>query len=218
MSQRNFQNDRYKEDNKPKGVTRRSASAAKPKSAAGSSVYVKPPKTKQQKKKERKEREKQQYAKEDQMTRTLYAESEKTPRYKQLRRLWWVLLVVAIVAVAVSFLGKDYLPQGVDIVFLVISYAAIIGALYLDLGVIRKERKKFTQEITGANGRSKEARKLQKQLKAEAKAKEAERAQREAEAKAKAEEKAANKKGLFGRSKAQAAADGAAESQQAAKK
>ncbi len=158
MSQRNPMNDRYQTD-EVRGQTRKSAASAKPKTKAASSVRMAPSvKTKEQKKADQKAAR----AKESQMSRQFY--NVPTEEYKRLRRLWWILLIVAISLTALSFLGREFLPETVTYITLGLAYAGIIGALYLDFSKIRKVRRAYQEEMMGK--KTKEMRAAEKELKA----------------------------------------------------
>ncbi len=145
MSQRNPMNDRYQTD-KVKGQTKKSAASAKPKTKAAASVYVRPAgKSKAEKKAIRK----QQQAKQRELDRVYY--NPPTQEYKNLRRIWWALLIAAIVITGVSFFGRNVIPEGMSIVTLVLAYACIIGALYIDFAKIRKVRRKYQAEMLKKN-------------------------------------------------------------------
>ncbi|MDO4503331.1 MAG: hypothetical protein Q4D06_09175 [Coriobacteriia bacterium] len=176
MTQRNFQNARYQDETKPKGTTKKSASSFKPKTEAASSVYVaKGPSTKKEKKAANKERERLERKAESQANRESY--NPTTERYKKLRMYWWIALGAAIVCLLISWLGRSALPAGVDIAFMIMSYVAIIGALYIDLGLIRRERKRWQEEQL--NKKSKAQRRKEKEARIEAiKAEEAAREER----------------------------------------
>lgn len=158
MSQRNPMNDRYQTD-EHQGKTRKSAAAAKPKSKAASSVRMQPTtKTKQQKKAEQKAVR----AKQGELDRKYY--NPPTPQYKRLRKMWWGLLIGAIVCTALSFLGRSFLPEAATYVILGLAYICIIGALYIDFSKIRKVRRAYQEEMEGR--KTKEQRSLEKQQKA----------------------------------------------------
>ena len=182
MSQRNPMNDRYQTD-EHRGQTRKSAAAMKPKSKAAASVRVQPKeKTKQQKKAEKKvARQKQ-----GELDRKYY--NPPTPQYKRLRKIWWALLIGAIAATALSWIGRSWFPDAVSYVMLGAAYVCIIGALYVDFSKIRKVRRAYQEEMEGR--KSKEQRALEKQQKAAQKA-------QQGEADAPAEEEKP-KRGLFG--------------------
>ena len=191
MTQRNPMNDRYTEENRT-GKTRKSSASAKPKAERAATVREPAPKTKEQKKKERKERER----KEAEKAQALNGRYEQTEGYKTLRRFWWGCLIGAIVLTAVSFyLTNQEGMQSVSMVAMVIAYALIIVAFYIDLGKIRKERKIYNASI--ANSNSKEARREQKRMRAEQREMEKEDAEKfEAD---KAEEEAKKSQGFFSR-------------------
>src|SRR5699024_8162880 len=105
MSQRNPLNDRYRTD-EHRGQTGKSAASVKPKTKAASSVRVQPTeKTKQQKKAEQKAAR----AKQMELDRRYY--NPPTPEYKRLRKVWWGLLIAAIVMTVLSFAGRSFLPE-----------------------------------------------------------------------------------------------------------
>lgn len=158
MTQRNPMNDRYQSE-EHHGTTRRSAASAKPKSKAAASVRVQPKeKTKQQKRAEKKvARQKQ-----SELDRKYY--NPPTEEYKRLRKIWWVLLIGAIIMVALSWLARSVLPEGASYVTLGLSYLLIIAALYVDLSKVRKVRRAYREKMEA--GKSKEQRALEKQEKA----------------------------------------------------
>ena len=205
MTQRNFQHARYQDDTKPKGTTKKSASSFKPKTEAASTVYVaKKPTTKKEKKAAAKEQDRLERKAETRARQESY--NPTSERYKKLRIYWWIALGAAIVCLLISWLGRSALPEGVDIAFMIMSYVAIIAALYIDLGLIRRERKRWQEEQE--NRKSKAQRRHEKQARIEAiKAEEAEKEERRANG------------GLFKSSKKKAveAADTVVAKQQAAK-
>ena len=184
-------NDRYNEENK-KGSTRKSSASAKPKAQRAATVREPAPKTKKQKKEEARARERAAAEKASFMEFRF----EDTDSYKRLRRIWWVLLVSAILCTALSFaFSRDENLSSFSMVVMVLAYVLIIAAFYIDLGKIRKERKIYAASI--ANNKSKEARREQKRLRAEKREQEKEAAEKfEA---AKAEEEAKKEQGFFAR-------------------
>lgn len=189
MTQRNPMNERYNDENRS-GKTRKSAASAKPSSARAATVHTPPPKTKKQKKAEARERERKQ--EEKWATPAIDNKSfEQLPEYKKLRRIWWGLLIGAILLIAISFLSTRnddfsflYIPC------LVLGYALVIGAFYIDFGKIRKLRKQQTQQV--AQGKSKAARAAQKAARAEARAQQKEAEEKAATVAAEEEEKKAD--------------------------
>lgn len=170
MSQRNFKNPRNTGDGK-KGVARKSASSAKLKSPAAASVHTRSEQSKQAEKKKRRkemsEEEKKEQQQERRREQALAASAGTLPEYKKWRRRWWVALIVAIVAVLLSWgvsaaNSAGVLPQALQgivgptsIIGLVVGYAAIIYALYIDLGKIRKIRKAQEQKARTLTKRQK---------------------------------------------------------------
>ena len=184
MSQRNPMNDRYQTD-EHQGQTRKSAASMKPKSKAASSVRVQPTvKTKQQKKADKKAAR----TKQTEIDRQYY--NPPTAEYKRLRKIWWGLLIGAIVMTALSWVGRSFLPEAATYVVLGLAYVCIIGALYVDFSKIRKVRRAYQEEMEGR--KSKEQRALEKQQKA------AQKAQQIEGAEASAEEEKPKKRSLFG--------------------
>ncbi len=191
MTQRNPLNERYTAEDR-KGATRKSAASAKPVSKAAASVRMQPTeKTKEQKKADRKAER----AKTQARDRQFY--NPPTEEYKRLRRIWWIMLVAAIVLTCFSFAGNSFgLPQPVTYVTLALAYVFIIGALYVDFAKCRKARQKYAEEVM--KHPTKEMRAAEKKAKAEKLAAEKRvKSPEEVEAARKeAEEK--GKKALFG--------------------
>ena len=141
MSQRNPMNERYQTD-KVKGQTKKSAASAKPKSKAAASVYVRSTKKTPQ---EKKAIRKQERARAAEFDRKYY--NPPTKEYKDLRRLWWILLIAAIILTIISFFGQDYMSPTLTMVTLIAAYGCIIAALYLDFSKIRKVRRRYQAEM-----------------------------------------------------------------------
>ena len=90
MTQRSPMNERYTTD-KPKGTTRKSASSAKPKREAASSVtVVTTTKSKAQKKAERKAQEQKM------RERDARYYNPRTPEYKRMRMYWGICVGLAL--------------------------------------------------------------------------------------------------------------------------
>ena len=191
MSQRNFMNERYNEETRS-GKTRKSSASAKPKAQRAATVREPAPKTAKQKKAEARERERAAMEKADYMQ----SRFEETEGYKRLRRIWWVLLVGAILCTALSFVfQRNEGMQSLSLPVMILAYVLIIAAFYIDLGKIRKERKLYNSALV--NNKSKEARREQKRARAEKRAQEQEAAEKfEA---AKAEEAAKKENGFLAR-------------------
>lgn len=146
MSQRNPMNERYQTDER-KGQTRKSAASAKPKTKAASSVRVQTTtKTPKEKKAARKAQERQ-----DRTTANKYYQPD-NPEYKRLRKIWWILLIGAIIATALSFYLRMQAENNealytASTVILIGGYIAIVCALILDFTKIRKMRKAYQAEM-----------------------------------------------------------------------
>ncbi|WP_303249404.1 hypothetical protein [uncultured Slackia sp.] len=143
MSQRNPMNERYQSE-QPKGQTKKSASAAKPKAKAAASVYVRPAGHTPQEKKAIKKAER---AKRAELDRMFY--NPPTDEYKKLRRIWWVLLISAIVLTVLGMIMPNFMPDNVWATWMCIipAYGCIIGALWLDFSKIRKVRRAYQMEM-----------------------------------------------------------------------
>lgn len=202
MTQRNPMNERYNDENRG-GKTRKSAASAKPATARAATVRTPSPKTKKQKQAEARERERKQEQRYQAVASSQRIED--LPEYKKLRRIWWVCLIAAIVCIAISFASSSNDEMGfLYIPFLVAGYVLVIAAFYIDLGRVRKLRKKYEQQVV--QGKSKEARAAQKAARAEARAQ-----QKEAEEKfeaAQAEEQAKKEAGFLGRFRKKAPEEG----------
>lgn len=206
MSQRNPMNDRYQTD-EHQGQTRKSAASAKPKTKAASSVRMQPTqKTKQQKKAEKKAAR----TKQTEVDRQYY--NPPTAEYKRLRKIWWGLLIAAIVLTALSWVGRSFLPEVGTYICLGAAYVCIIGALYVDFSKIRKVRRAYQEEM--AAHKSKEQRAAEKQQKAAQRAQKQEAAEKFEESKA---VEAPKKRGLFGNGFRLSNAEAAKAEKQAAK-
>lgn len=148
MTQRNPQNARYKEGGK-KNVTRKSAGSAKPKTSAGSSVYVSS-NSSSRKNKDNASKSKQASEKERQI---IAKGMEAANNYRHYRRIWLATIVVAIIAVVLSFASPRVMVEGgllpglapysriIQTISLVVGYAALIAALVVDFKNIRPIRK-----------------------------------------------------------------------------
>lgn len=145
MSQRNPMNDRYTSE-KHTGSTRKSAASAKPKSKAAASVsYGSAKKTPKDRKAEQKAIRKEEAARQRELDRKYYKPD--TPRYKRLRRIWWSTISGAAVCTAMSYVTRSMEPSWIAVVFLVLAYACIITAFYVDFGKVRKERRAYQTKM-----------------------------------------------------------------------
>jgi len=130
VSRRSASNERYQKYTGPKGQTRKSAAQAKPTRKEGSST---PAKSKTKTK-----------VSPDKAPGGKYYEPD-TPEYKFWRRMWWVCLGGGLVLVAVSFYLQTYLKtiswaRTAGVITIGLSYAAIIGAFFIDYRKLRLMR------------------------------------------------------------------------------
>lgn len=162
MSRRNPQNERYtvEKDERRAGSTAPRAGSAKPASKAAASVRIETSRSSMSKRQKAaadqsmtKEEKKAAKAKERELENLVYTATtvltNRDPQYKKLRRIWWGLLISAVVFTALSWLtlSTGFGGQVLSIVVLVLAYAGIIGALIMDFTVIRKRRNVFRDKV-----------------------------------------------------------------------
>lgn len=160
MTQRNFQNARNLGDG-PKGKSRKSASSAKIRSKAGASVYTpsknakgktaRSGKSKAEQMSEPKASDPQEQLR--RRERALVSMMKDLPEYKRWRRIWWILMALAFIAVVVTWIPNMLVSTGVlpedmqettawiSSVGFIFAVVALIGAFYVDLRKIRKIQK-----------------------------------------------------------------------------
>ena len=160
MSQRNPMNERNTIEGAKKGVTRKSASAAKPKREAAASVHI-AEKSAKQKKAEKKEARRIENERQRKLDNKYY--NPPTAEYKRMRRIWWIVLGAAIVMTILVFVGQSFLPSWAQVTLMVLAYAAIFAAIYIDMVKIRRIRRAYQAQMMG----SKEERKAEKAAKAQ---------------------------------------------------
>lgn len=158
--------------------SRRSAASLKPKSKAASSVVLeseRKPQTRAEKKAAKQEAKRK---KEANPQNNLRYEKPTSERYKQLRRLWWVLIGIALVLMLVVALGQTWFTETDNEKFfyaiLFAGWGFLIAALIVDFGPTRKERKRWEAEHGVGAVKTKAERKLEKTKKAEENARRAE--------------------------------------------
>ncbi len=147
MTRRSYTNDRNMGDG-PEGVTRKSAAKAKPASKAASTVYVKSgKKTRKELKQEAAQKEEKKRQKEAQkpqnikMAGSLEAKKDKNKKeIRKWRKRWWVAIAIGVICIVISVFNVANLNT-YYIVFMVLAYAAIIVALFIEFGKIRRLKK-----------------------------------------------------------------------------
>ena len=184
MSMRNPQNERYtvEREGRSQGSVKPRTASAKPASKAGASVRTtskpKPKNAKQRAMAEMnmsKEEKKAARAKEREAENVAYTAidilTRKDARYKKLRRIWWVLLVVAVIFTVLSWATMSIeMTLAVNIVSLILAYAAIISALVMDFTVVRKCRNKHRDKVASMTRKQQERIVYEAQVEAGAKA------------------------------------------------
>lgn len=128
MARRSPMNERYQKNTAPAGKTRKSAAAAKPKRHAASSATSKSSAGKPAEK------------------RKLMAVNPPTPEFRFWRRIWWALLITAmLLSVGTWFLYRDPDLRKIGQYGLLVSYAFIGAALWLDMTKLRRMRQAWVQ-------------------------------------------------------------------------
>lgn len=164
MTQRSPQNARNL-NNTPKGKSRKSASSAKIASKAGSSVHVRSKDSKSKASSKgssggstasASSGDAKGVSSTEQVRRrerAMVSLMKDMPEYKKWRRIWWILMAIALVGVAVSWvpnalmsngiLGTEYEDMSKTIagIGFVLAIIALAGAFYIDLVKIRKLQK-----------------------------------------------------------------------------
>ena len=151
---------------------RRTAAGGKPAREKSAGVTVRPASSSARYKKDKnastanmtKEERKAQKARlrshEDQVDAVASILLHRDPSYAKFRKIWWILLGTGFVSILLAFLfqwlaQRDGNTQWVvcSVVFLVLSYVGIIGALILDIFKVGKMRKKYRAEAEGYTNR-----------------------------------------------------------------
>lgn len=124
MARRSATNERYQKFTGPAGKTRKSAAAAKPKRASSSSGSKKSSKPSASAK------------------RGPLIMNPPTAEYRRWRRIWWILLIVALVLTGGSWLVRVNIPSLTTLsgAALGVGYASIFAALYIDWTKLRRLR------------------------------------------------------------------------------
>lgn len=163
MTQRNPMNDRYTTD-RTGGATRKGSTSMKPASKAAASVRIQSKKRSTTPRRgiaaalsgdsgKSKEQRRAERAKEREREDLYYTASSvlvaKDDKYKRLRRYWWTLLVGAVVFTVLSWAMLSMQVGGtvLSVVVLVLAYASIIGALIMDVTVVRKRRNIYRDRV-----------------------------------------------------------------------
>jgi len=133
MARRSAANPRYQKDASA-GSTRKSAASAKPKRGVGESAA-----SAAKKKSRRKGRPRIQL-------------NPDTPEFKYWRKIWLALLLSAVVTSLGAFAFRESPPWGN--ISLVIAYACLFGAFFVDMVKIRKMRKEWRAAQKESDGKT----------------------------------------------------------------
>lgn len=159
MTQRNPMNERYQQEDR-KGTTRKSAASAKPVAKAAASVHIEGQKTtsggmwsraQSQANKKANTKKKTDKQREREMRARYY--DPQTPEYKKWRKYWWISIVIALVFTTGSFAVQmaGITDPTVSYVLLGVGYAALIFAIYADMGKVRKIRRDYQDRMMNMN-------------------------------------------------------------------
>ena len=158
--------------------SRKSAASLKPKSKAASSVVLESERKPQTRAEKRAAKQEAKRKKEANPQNSCRYEKPASERYKQLRRLWWVLIGIALVLMLIVAFGQVWFTEtNNESLFYAILFAGwgfLIAALIVDFGPVRKERKRWDAEHGVGAVKTKAERKLEKTKKAEENARRAE--------------------------------------------
>ena len=173
MSMRSATNKRTLEQEYT-GATRKGAGSAKPARAAAGSVRVVPASSKARRKvaergesleglskEEKRARKREERAREDRLYDASSVLLKADEDYNKYRKIFWAILGVGMAAIVVTWyvlLGgqQDHVGQSgnpLEIVGIVVSYAAIIGAFVFDMVKIRPIRNYYRSVVEGMSER-----------------------------------------------------------------
>lgn len=149
MTRRSITNERYTTEDAKKGVTRKSASKAKPAKEAAGTVYVA-----SNQKKSKKELRQEEYEKEEkrrkrnesksnaaQTESELSADSEIQQEIKAWRKRWWVCVIMGIVLVILAWVAQN-ISEALFLVNIIAAYVMVGVAIYIEFAKIGQLHKK----------------------------------------------------------------------------
>jgi hypothetical protein len=126
-------NERYQKDTAPSGKTRRSAASAKPKrTTEGDAPAQKSTSSAKGK---------------GSSARPSFSIHPPTDEYRKIRRVWWVFMGAAVVLSTVSWwLWRQPMDRNYGTAVLVLAYASIGVAIWLDWTKMRPLRQEWAKE------------------------------------------------------------------------
>ena len=172
MSMRSATNKRT-QNREYAGATRKSAASAKPARAAAGSVRVVPASAKERRREaergesleglsreEKKARKREARIREDRLYSVASILMKDDPDYKRLRRVFWVLLVLGMVAILVIWVllfglsdSTGEMTSAAQLAGVVVAYALVIGAFVYDFVKIRPLRNYYRAQAEGMSDR-----------------------------------------------------------------
>ena len=132
MARRSPMNERYQKQNAHSGSTRKSASSAKPKRSAGTYSSAAASKAPDKKKKSWSE-----------LVPT-------TPEIKRWRRIWYVLLAIAVASFGLAYWGQHIENTLLSGVGFAVELVSVGVAIAIDLVIIRKLRAQAVKDQAAA--------------------------------------------------------------------
>ncbi len=172
MSMRSATNKRT-QNREYAGATRKSAASAKPARAAAGSVRVVPASAKERRREaergdsleglsreEKKARKREARIREDRLYSVASIMMKDDPDYKRLRRVFWVLLALGMVAILVIWVllfglsdSTGEMTSAAQLAGVVVAYALVIGAFVYDFVKIRPLRNYYRAQAEGMTDR-----------------------------------------------------------------
>ena len=172
MSMRSATNKRT-QNREYAGATRKSAASAKPARAAAGSVRVVPASAKERRREaergesleglsreEKKARKREARIREDRLYSVASILMKDDPDYKRLRRVFWVLLALGMVAILVIWVllfglsdSTGEMTSAAQLAGVVVAYALVIGAFVYDFVKIRPLRNYYRAQAEGMSDR-----------------------------------------------------------------
>lgn len=151
MSTRNPMNERYQDETKPKGVTRKSAASAKPVKKAASSVHMETKSEPQKgffggKKNSSSGSKKNNGKKLDENPKRL--QHPDTPEYKKWHTLWMIAIIIAVALTLIGLVARNLFDAGtVAIVMVVVGDVLLIAAVLVDVFKLSRMRTRYAQQL-----------------------------------------------------------------------
>ena len=148
MSTRNPMNERYQDETKPKGVTRKSAASAKPVKKAASSVHMETKSEPQKGLFGGKKNSNANSKKKGLQENPKRLQHPDTPEYKKWHTFWMISIIVAVVLTLVGLLARNLFDAGpVAIAVVIIGDVMLIAAVLVDVFKLSRMRTRYAQQL-----------------------------------------------------------------------